>query len=495
MTDLVYQTTLGGNLTLRATNTASNPIITIPAVTANLVTTGDIGTVTTSMLTSTAATQSSYNQGGTGSVSRTIQTKLQETVSVKDFGAVGDGTTDDTAAIQNAINYSNTLSGAEIFFPSGNYKSNKLTVYSNVTLRGQTSLEGGSTNLYATGSQVFATPIGSGFHSFNLYNLAIQGVRGVTDFIDQSGGGSWAYSTIANCYIVNIRNFYTLTTGNHFLNNNFQNMVSMVIRGGDYSFQGNFIGYDDQDTTKGSSDSLLSLTSSTGVDFSGNYLTSVKTTNAPIVLTIENSSSIRILSNWIDGGQNYGLAITSGSYLVSANFNRFGVIYPSTCIPIILSNVTDVNINENQIGGLNANAPFIGYGSTLSRCKVLNNITNSRSDSTTHDYDTATKYSGVQMIGPYLSVKDVSISQDIVPPLYGRTLINQNATGLVFYYVYSTQFTPGDYFNFNRTNTSQRLIIRDGDTSTNIYDSNTSGFNVGRVICYISNTLAVEKIV
>jgi hypothetical protein len=43
-----------------------------------------------------------YNQGGTGAQDRTLTSRLQDFVSVKDFGAVGDGVIDDTAAFNAA---------------------------------------------------------------------------------------------------------------------------------------------------------------------------------------------------------------------------------------------------------------------------------------------------------------------------------------------------------------------------------------------------------
>jgi len=71
----------------------------------------------------------SYDEGGTGAVLRSVQSKLQESVSVKDFGAVGDGVTDDTAAIQAAAN-----TGKFIYVPAGTYKiTNEITVSTNGT--------------------------------------------------------------------------------------------------------------------------------------------------------------------------------------------------------------------------------------------------------------------------------------------------------------------------------------------------------------------------
>jgi hypothetical protein len=55
-----------------------------------------------------------------GSVTRTVANRLDETLSVKNFGAVGDGVTDDTAAINAAIDAALAGSG-NLYFPAGVY--------------------------------------------------------------------------------------------------------------------------------------------------------------------------------------------------------------------------------------------------------------------------------------------------------------------------------------------------------------------------------------
>jgi len=73
------------------------------------------------LASSTGSSLVGYKEGATSSVLRTVQSKLQETVSVKDFGAVGNGTTDDTAAIQAAITAAINAGGGKVYLPAGNY--------------------------------------------------------------------------------------------------------------------------------------------------------------------------------------------------------------------------------------------------------------------------------------------------------------------------------------------------------------------------------------
>jgi len=66
-----------------------------------------------------------FNQEGVDVVTRSIQNRLQDRVSVKDFGAVGDGVADDTAAIQAAKAAAHTGDTVNfcLYFPQGSYRT------------------------------------------------------------------------------------------------------------------------------------------------------------------------------------------------------------------------------------------------------------------------------------------------------------------------------------------------------------------------------------
>lgn len=65
------------------------------------------------------------------------------TLNVRDFGAVGDGKTKETAAIQQALDRCSVLGGCEVLVPAGEYLTGAVALRSNTTLR----LEKGATLL------------------------------------------------------------------------------------------------------------------------------------------------------------------------------------------------------------------------------------------------------------------------------------------------------------------------------------------------------------
>lgn len=135
----------------------------------------------------------------TGSVGNTVNYKLQEIVSVRDFGAAGDGVTDDTAAVHAAITAAIANSVA-LFFPAGNYRvtsgytnsqPNKSLVIRGESYTGFTTITLDS----ASSSRFFYDYTGGGLHSLTVENINFACAQSVidTDFFRFSNVYSGTY--------------------------------------------------------------------------------------------------------------------------------------------------------------------------------------------------------------------------------------------------------------------------------------------------------------
>lgn len=109
---------------------------------------GNSGATTQDVLSVSNAGVVSFPQGlgnissgtaiATGSTTaRSLANRFADVLNVKDFGAIGNGVTDDTAAIQAAINFAISAGGTQVYFDTGNY-----LVSSTITINGSVSLYG-----------------------------------------------------------------------------------------------------------------------------------------------------------------------------------------------------------------------------------------------------------------------------------------------------------------------------------------------------------------
>lgn len=125
-----------------------------------------------------------YDPPFTGAVQTNVEAKLAQTVSVKDFGAVGDGVIDDTVAIQAAIT-SLTSSGGSVLFPYGTYKiTSAITLTSNLDLVGD-----GKPTLNSTvaGQNIFS---GSATNNVSISNIKFNGTGSATTPLNSVGGNA-----------------------------------------------------------------------------------------------------------------------------------------------------------------------------------------------------------------------------------------------------------------------------------------------------------------
>jgi pectate lyase-like protein len=127
------------------------------------------------------------------STSRTLAARFADSVNVKDFGATGNGSTDDTSAIQAAVTYA-VANATGIFVPSGNYK-----LTSSISIAGPVSITGegkGISTFLCVGTSAFV--VSAAVSEVTISSLEIaQSVR---------------YTTTPNSYVaINVQG----TTGNN----------------------------------------------------------------------------------------------------------------------------------------------------------------------------------------------------------------------------------------------------------------------------------------
>lgn len=144
---------------------------------------------------------------GTGAVTatgsttgRTLTDRFADVVNVKDFGAVGDGVTDDTAAIQAAVNTNKT-----VYFPEGTYKTNTTItgiarmLSASAVFTGSSPIDtyptfgGGALKTYAKGSNNSFVGIA---HN-NLPPLTLSFPCGVTGYARNDNAQNYVYGVYA----------------------------------------------------------------------------------------------------------------------------------------------------------------------------------------------------------------------------------------------------------------------------------------------------------
>jgi len=142
--------------------------------------------IATKLESGSSSADVNFLQSGTGATTRTVQSKLRDVVSVKDFGAVGDGVTDDSAAINAAIAAAE-VNGGEVFAPEGVYLCGSPIALSN----GKAGLQGvGQGTVFKANSLAvlidISDGIGQNYRGCKIGNFLIGGTATIGVSVDNA---------------------------------------------------------------------------------------------------------------------------------------------------------------------------------------------------------------------------------------------------------------------------------------------------------------------
>lgn len=305
-----------------------------------------------------------FLQAGSGAVQRTVQSKLRDAVSVKDFGAVGDGVADDTAAIQAAINYCTSLSNRKqtLYFPANNagayYK-----ITSTLTISGRLNIVGDGefcTIIYADGFSAgqyildFDNLAGSGIEFGGVQQITIRGSNTNANGVRLKNASYWTFKNVqlrtltVGIYITGTRcfsNFFEQVSG--YAISSYTVQFDSFTGGGQYEFLG---------CTFNGSDGVY-VTSTAATDALAFYECNFEqctVTDAYIAGTVNGLTFSACRSEGLDGAASFKIEPAAGNYVRGLTVT--GCHWQSD-----FGNAYAVEIGGNNVAGFSITGNHAGY--------------------------------------------------------------------------------------------------------------------------------------
>lgn len=315
---------------------AGNPTITFPVSGVAAATYGSAsaipsftvdtyGTLTFALNNSLVSTGMTYTYPSS-STTRSVFFRLTDRVSVKDFGAQGDGVTDDTTAIQAALT---VAAGRELYFPNGQYKiSTELSITSGMILKGE-SINAG---IYASNQTQNVIKINT------TSSVVIRDLTISTSVTKTAGAGIVVTATTENSRSV----FENLTIGSQYVGIDIQKGVAWLIK---KCYFASFV-------TAG-----LQIANSYGPDSGDNCLeSSTFDTAAATSYCIKHLSSggLRIINNkFLNATYGYGAQMAAGvntsDLIIASNSFEIGTTALIFTDPSGATGYSNIHITDNQL--------------------------------------------------------------------------------------------------------------------------------------------------